>query len=118
MLAATSHQGRAYPADATCNAPACRRRPKVRGLCRKHYQRVKDGGTLSYEAQSVENLRQIRASFGLSQRALARECGISKRAIYHMEKGGAANYGTIRKLHIGIRRLQREKVEQMARRAV
>lgn len=71
-----------------------------------------------YDSQSIPNLRHIRTEFGLSMRRFAREIGVHHRAIWHLEHGGRAHHETVRKLHIGIRRLMREKREREARKRI
>lgn len=107
MIAPVKHQGRAYSQATVCNVPTCRRRPKVRGLCRKHYKRWGRGTEMLCDSQPVPNLALVRQRLGLSKRALARAVGVHHNAISRIERGGMAHHETVRKLLEAVSRMQR-----------
>lgn len=115
MIAPQRRRGKAYPEDQLCSIQGCMRPAKKRDVCVMHYDRWRRRGNLAYEAQPVKNLQVIRQGLGLSQRQLAEEIGVGKSSIWNMERGGGALHSTVRKVHIGIRRLLREKREREAR---
>lgn len=117
-MLAPSRKGIAYPQDAVCNAPHCTKKPDRRGLCENHYRRWRRGSGISYESQPIPGLRKVRQELGLTQRELAEEVGVHRVRIWHIERGGVAFHDTVRKVHITIRRLARERKERMVGRKV